>query len=50
VIFIPAIEMIKSMKVTYLEHVESMGVKRSSCVILAGQLECNVCLRKYSHK
>jgi hypothetical protein len=50
VIFIPGIEMMKSMKVRYLEHVESMGVKRRSYVIVAGQLECEVCLRKRSCK
>jgi len=27
VIFIPGIEMMKSMKVRYLEHVESVGVR-----------------------
>ena len=42
VIFIPDIEIMKSMTVRCLEHVGSMGVKRSSCVIVAGQLECDV--------
>jgi hypothetical protein len=46
IIFIAGIGMMKSMKVRYLEHVESMGVKRRSCVIVAGQLECDVSLRK----
>jgi hypothetical protein len=50
VISIPGIEMMKSMKLRYLEHVGSVGVKRSSCVILAGQLECDVSFRKYSCK
>lgn len=50
VIFIPGIEMMKSMKVRYLENVESMGVKRSSYVIVAGQLECDVSVRKHGYK
>jgi hypothetical protein len=47
VIFIPGIEIMKSMKVRYLEHVES---KRSSYVTVAGQLECEVSLRKHNCK
>jgi len=50
VIFIPGIEIMKSMKVSCLEHVESMGVKRSSYVTVAGQVECDVSLRKRSCK
>jgi hypothetical protein len=50
VIFIPGIEVMKSMKVRCLEHVESMGVKRRSYVTVAGQRECDVCLRKRSCK
>jgi len=45
VIFIPGIEIMKSMKVSYLEHVETVGVKRSSYVILAEHLECDVCYK-----
>jgi hypothetical protein len=39
---IPGNEIVKSWKVRCFEHVESMGVKRSSCVILAVQIEYNV--------
>jgi hypothetical protein len=48
--YIPGNEMMKSWKVRSFEHVESMGVKRSSCVILAGQVKCNAFRRKYSCK
>jgi hypothetical protein len=48
--FIPGNEMMKSWKVRSFEHVESMGVKRNSCVVLAGQVKCNVSRRKHSCK
>lgn len=50
VIFIPGIVIMKPRKVRYLNHVESMGVKRSSFVILAEQIDCNVSPRRRSCK
>lgn len=49
-IFIPGIVIMKPRKVRYLKRVESMGVKSSSFLILAGQINCNVSLRKRSCK